>query len=457
MGRSLLAGAGAGWLTATPLILLGAGCLYDFSEPTDTSRGGSASGATGGGGGTVATGGSAQTGGTGQGGSSDCAGCFDGDTCVELVAQSETQCGSNGQPCSSCIDSSECTLDHCSAGSCENDPTPDLPCENNLKVCDATGACVAVTGENCFDHVDNDDDTLVDCGDHPDCDTKVTCVPNPPGGWSDPILFYLGPGTVTCPAGFTNVLQGGADPDPTPPNCNACSCTPGDCQAYVYISKRPTNPSPPDLCDSPCKNTASFPHDLCLPENTIDSCSAGSAAFMGLSDSSFEPPTCTAAAGTFNGPTAAFTRHALGCARQSPSQDGCGAGQVCVPETTPAGFETGYCIFASGPMQCPTDYSKSFTIYAGLNDQRTCSCGCIASGCLGDIEVFENPNLGDCTTSPVASIPVPNPSCVDIGMHDPSKTKLRFVSTQGATCTGTQPTPGGSLVPTGSMTVCCQP
>ncbi len=156
---------------------------------------------------------------------------------------------------------------------------------------------------------------------------------------------------------------------------------------------------------------------------------------------------------------ASWTTAALACRGMPTSGFGCSdPGQTCVPSAVPPEFSL--CIYHEGDVACPNSYSDKHVVYAGVDDQRTCSpCACgapIGSACTAALSVFKD---GACSVPLLGSAPISSSdsACFDLvpaGLPLGSKT-ITALSYQAGTCLPSGGDPSGTVEPAGAATFCC--
>ncbi len=133
-------------------------------------------------------------------------------------------------------------------------------------------------------------------------------------------------------------------------------------------------------------------------------------------------------------------------------------GQTCVPAAAPPDFSM--CIYHPGDVSCPDAYPDKHLVYAGFDDQRTCSpCACSAplgSSCTALLSVFKD---GTCYVPLLGSLPISSsgPSCIDLvpaGLPLGSKTVTALTYASG-TCLPSGGEAAGTIEASGPATFCC--
>jgi hypothetical protein len=344
-------------------------------------------------------------------------------------------------------------------GRLADDGTPDACCHVDACPCHCLN-------DPCPDESANACEAGVPEGGTSSCDG--TCAPLPPlGGWEGPSLLWLGPEGMepACPAEAPVIAYQGHDgllANPT--SCGTCTCsTPsGTCAPPLFLtaSSKPcntagavTNPfDGPMAWDGAC--TA---HD-CIgqPPSCAQSLSVQSltAAPLVLIEQGCTPTTVIAQDVSM----ASWTTAALACRGMPTSGFGCSdPGQTCVPSAVPPEFAL--CLYHEGDVSCPDSYPEKHVVYAGFDDQRTCSaCACAApagSLCTAALSVFKD---GACSV-PLLSAPMSSsgPACFDLvpaGLPLGSKT-VTALAYEAGSCMPSGGDPSGTLEPSSPSTFCC--
>jgi len=303
------------------------------------------------------------------------------------------------------------------------------------------GGTVVVPESNCFDNLDNNGNTLVDCGD-PSCASVAICV-------TEPDNFKLGvlvDRSVNCPTDTTETnvyrgLTGGT-------TCSGCRCTPNPvtCDADIYAYGTAAD------CDADTSKTGgalaghvNAPCDDVNPNRlnpnvvTSGGFRAGIIA-VGQSCNGIGTPTVTPAQWTESKKLCSYNAKGGGCA----------TGKKCVPIQTDPNSQ---CALNSGSAVC-SGFSLSMNDwYTGYGDTRSCgACGCQAYG--GACQ-FASVWIGsDYSCAPGSNLTLQSgeKSCMyryvpNVGLD------AQKVASQ---CT-TSSALSGSLSPIGQQTMCCVP
>jgi hypothetical protein len=329
---------------------------------------------------------------------------------------------------------------------CLNDPCPD----ESAKAC----------------HPDAGTDAAIPDGATSACDG--TCAPLPPlGGWEGPDLLWLGPDGMEppCPGQAPIVAYQGHDGLlDSPISCGTCACSPpsGTCAPPLTLTASSTP------CVDTSGTTASFNgpavwDGACTAQDCISPAPSCSQA-LSVQSLTAGPLVLTEEACT---PTivipqdvsmAHWTTAALACRGMPTAGFGCSdPGQTCVPVAVPPEFSL--CIYHEGDVACPSSYADKHVVYAGVDDQRTCSaCACGAPGggaCTAALSVFKD---GVCSV-PLLSDPISSlkSACFDLvpaGLPLGSKT-VTALAYQAGNCMPSGGEPQGALLAAESSTFCC--
>jgi len=292
-------------------------------------------------------------------------------------------------------------------------------------------------------------DDTGDTGD-PQCGGANTCGAVPPIGWFGPTVYArVLPGDLPppCPPEVSNpgptVLEGFNDPGPAvcgcecelsaPLACNSCmetAATQGACTPSYYYGSCPFN------------NTTVT--DDCINVNVLgwvgftseeDYYYGGGGAVCEETELTQIPPFAWEAT--------------IATCRIPETALACDTG-VCIPPA-PEGFESQWCIYQQGDIECPAgEYPNKTIFYSDVEDTRACSncqCGSAASSCTErQLLIFDGQ---DCAGEP-SLIVDPTGVCV-------AATGGSIAGTPSeAACPVTEaPVAQGSIAPTGAFTFCC--
>ena len=158
--------------------------------------------------------------------------------------------------------------------------------------------------------------------------------------------------------------------------------------------------------------------------------------------------------------TPSWTTAVLACRGLAMSDLGCtDPGQMCVPSAVPPDFSI--CIYHEEDVSCPDAYPAKHLVYAGFDDQRTCSpCACsapVGGSCSATLSVFKD---GACSVPLLGSVPISSsgPSCIDLlpaGLPLGSKT-VSALAYEPGTCLPSGGDASGTVEASGSSTFCCR-
>jgi hypothetical protein len=305
--------------------------------------------------------------------------------------------------------------------------------------------------EDCTNGIDDNCDGLVDCAD-PLCKAGYTCTPNPPNGWSGPVVLFDGAGNATPPACASP--YGGAAIDghwgmsaPSP----QCGCTCGPSQGEGCGS---TNVSL--YSNAFCTNQY-----FCFNLAITSSCTNAPSTCVASNGGGYmDAPTFSSSGGSCPPqPTKVVPQVLWGhtdraCGYSGPNDPGgCAAQSACVARP-PQGFGSTLCVYASGDLACPSEYPTKNTYYKGLSDTRDCSqCSCVGpSGgtCNGSVTVYNSTSCSGGTSS------VPLGSTCAWTAIKPLSFAGTFQLLPGS-CSAQGGQPQGAAAETDPTTVCCAP
>ncbi|GEM_PF-3972169 len=247
---------------------------------------------------------------------------------------------------------------------------------------------------------DIDTDTEIDTGSGSDSDSgsegcpadEHICVESVEG-WAGPSLRYEGPATTPAPAcpGALQIGFEGASALEIPPADCGCACDP---PADVGCGGVRLEYHGPDAaCGDPAQ--LMFPSDMCLDfggEFFATRYWTLNLDELGVTGTPCQP------SGEPDLPAPEYESRTLVCAGAT-DLGGCTSGSVCVPEPD-LPFQSGYCVWREGDVQCPlnSSYSQRSVDYTGFDDERECTaCGC---GSLGgecsdvQIQLKSEPDCG---------------------------------------------------------------
>lgn len=137
-------------------------------------------------------------------------------------------------------------------------------------------------------------------------------------------------------------------------------------------------------------------------------------------------------------------------------QQGCDAGQVCLPTEIPGGFEL--CRYVSGDEACPAGYyGERSLFYTAVSDERACdACECGAAQgaqCEAYMSVYKDAACG----SPLQqNLVAASPLCVDIVAGSAlGGVAASMVTDVPGSCAPSGGEPTGDLRPAEPVTLCC--
>ena len=158
-----------------------------------------------------------------------------------------------------------------------------------------------------------------------------------------------------------------------------------------------------------------------------------------------EPGSCEASeAHTLDAPT--FGTAITACARAESTEAGCTDQEVCAP--APDDPFDRVCIFQIGVHECPDPYISRALVWAGFEDNRSCSecsCGPADSECGGSLENSDSPNCDNITSTTPA-----NGCSMTFG-----EAFTRWNLTPSGTCAPSTAQLSGQANPIDQTTLCC--
>ncbi|MDP9152088.1 MAG: hypothetical protein M3O36_19360 [Myxococcota bacterium] len=314
---------------------------------------------------------------------------------------------------------------------------------------DGSSGCIASGPEICNNGIDDDCNGLIDCADRVPCSGSV-CADKVAAGWVGPALLWTGPYPASqipsCPAGFQAIdaFQGLTFPN----DVCSCSCTPTGQQC---------SPSVTAYADQACMNrclsiTLSGGGCVTLPTNTCQQ--------NGTFQATVAPSpggTCAANTTAIDGGAPSWRNTVRLCTSvgAADSPGGCtAAGAQCVADPAPFGS---VCVSHAGAVSpCPPGYAANppMVVYSGSLDQRGCTgCSCggpTGASCSGSVSLYAGPACGVPTSQS-------GPACSPYALNPkPGSARATYTLTAGSCSVASQPTPTGTVVPTGPTTVCCR-
>lgn len=322
---------------------------------------------------------------------------------------------------------------------------------------------------DCLKYLDAGIGVDVDAGPSPGCAGR--CLPEPPAGWTAPLLLWTGAETDApdCPDVAEAVgYEGYAGLTAEPASCGACSCDPpaGTCGLPKTITA-----SPADCGDtSPYQTVLEAPADWdggCISPATIPAgalCGGTpcvNALTIPLPAVQEEGCAPMQAAAPQDPAAPSWSLFGRACATGAVGQ--CGTtGETCGPANA-QGFL--HCVYHDGDVACPSvsPYTDRLVFYQGIEDTRGCSaCGCGSpegSDCSAKLSVCKDAVCADCFEQTLIDSADPSGSkCheVKLGVALGSMTIDSVTYTPGQ-C---QPSGGeatGSATPSLPSTFCCLP
>ncbi len=262
------------------------------------------------------------------------------------------------------------------------------------------------------------------------------CIAEPPAGWR-PVLAYRGASAVSCPADFTGAessYNGLAAP------AAVCGCTCGPptgvtCTARIGRGCG-TCPSARDL---------TFADQAC--GGFFSGCNPSATLYIGLDAPSAGTGGSCAPAPSVSVPAIGWNEAVTTCSPVMLTGEGCGPGQVRLPER--AGFRQ--CVTRDGDFSCPGAFPDRVLRFRGVVDTRGCSaCTCSAptSTCGGVMHVSNG--MVDGCAAPQAVVPIAQ-GCQIIANGGAA----RYLAAPTGACTPAAVTPTGNAMPNQPVTVCC--
>jgi hypothetical protein len=310
------------------------------------------------------------------------------------------------------------------------------------------GSCIPIAAESCWNGVDDDCDSKIDCADS-DCDTKATCVPDVPPGFA--LVARVKPAEA-CPAGYTakttSLLRGPSSPSQT---CTGCKCTPKTtvCRPELFVYRVSV-----EECQADTLNAGGVPvmneptSTTCVRAADLDtelSTYGVRIARMEMIDGG-----CAVDARNARPPALSFSDSAKLC-QLSSAGAGCAAGSICVPNVASA---TPRCGLISGAQSCPASYRSGGAEsdwLTGVTDNRRCTCTCGAAGASCAGAHVEIGNDDDCNVPSPRQLQHAGEKYCETGYSPP----MRMGGTADpATCTPDS-TVTDDIVPQGRHTLCC--
>lgn len=271
-----------------------------------------------------------------------------------------------------------------------------------------------------------------------------TCAAPPPEGWFGPTIYARLPDASTlpdCPDEYPNpgptLLEGFHDPGPA--QCD-CSCT--------------------LMAGTPCSGTLRLYDSACAgygwyTQQATENCTNYALVDRGIRVYSYNygtPGTCQKEASELI-PPVAWDGAIRSCrVPETPLSCNDGAG-VCL-SPAPEGFESAWCIYKQGDVECPGgDFGNKFVFNTNAMDTRecsSCSCGTAGTSCNeGVIQLFDDI---DCAGMPSQELPIDGGGACTVISAD----SFAATFSDGPPCPVTSiPEPTGSVEAVGPFTFCC--
>ncbi len=288
------------------------------------------------------------------------------------------------------------------------------------------------------------------------------CLQAPPAPFEGPSWFAIsGDGSpASCPTLTTEGLKAVAEMKPlAPPTCGECLCSPAACTLpdgiHTNASNCPGNGSitvpfgPGAGWEGVCTEEGGLPANLqCAGEPC-----AQSVSIPALPIAACNPK----AAPSDPFPSPEWARMATECLVESPSEDDCGAGFLCVP-SPPDGLSL--CLYVAGEFPtCPLDYPAQMVFFAGVDDQRGCSpCACSpqrGAECMAIVSTFSDAACSTLAGAVVVSDQ--EAACFDlISGTALASAEASLVVDKPGSCTASGGAPFGGLSPIDPLTLCCK-
>ena len=283
-------------------------------------------------------------------------------------------------------------------------------------------------------------------GDEPDGASSATgggscdgCAPGIPEGWSGPAALFVGAELpASCPAGYDgeSVLGGVGALDAQPASCSRC-----DCEAPVGQTCGTTNVV--RWTSTNCSGTPSMDMvepDVCkdVADTTAQSAQADNVPATGGSCRQ------TGGAPTLQPPS--FEERGMVCL---------GAAGAAAP---PAPFRSDVCVYKSGDVDCPHDYTEREVIFSDVADTRGCApCTCTdptGGFCGGFTKFFDDNTCGHES----ANVPNNDGQCEAYSIFK-SINSIMVTAGEivGGECQSGGGEPEGEAKAAEPLTVCCLP
>ncbi len=292
-----------------------------------------------------------------------------------------------------------------------------------------------------------------------------TCVTPAPAGWTGPFQLYTGAtagAPTVCPSAAPSMVFSAKQNNDTPAlECSTCTCSagPAHCKLGFLVSSSPSCAA--SSCNVPeqaFSNTCGSATDSCATPVSTEWIAYEAENSNALPEAPTAFWTVTASAQTPTTPPVAWATAGVGCADSAAMTAGCSGGSLCVP--TPATpFQSPLCISQTGNVACTsTAYPTKTVYYSGATDGRVCSpCACTPSGtvtCSGTLTFYTDTG---CVTE-IENVPNLSSSCLTgADFQSWNLASVTTIGTPGGTAQSGSGVASGTVMPTGPITVCCQP
>lgn len=276
-------------------------------------------------------------------------------------------------------------------------------------------------------------------------------------------LFWIGAPGEAPPCPDTAPAVGAvlhAEPQPSPPTCPACSCSPAGCalpeEMHVSAAKCPGDGAASIAWDSPAWGGACTAQGAIAPGLMC----SGVPCTQSLTVAVPAVTPCTPVSdGVEAMPDPVWGLTAQECILAPLANEGCSGSEACLPPP-PEGFSL--CLYRWGddvtPEHCPEPYPRHLVMYADHDDTRACEpCSCSdpqGGECSALVSVFTGGGCG--ALAAAATVSTDEPACVDLpaGIGLGSKSATWLVQSPGS-CTSSGG-PVGGISPALPLTLCCQ-
>ena len=316
--------------------------------------------------------------------------------------------------------------------------------------------CTPTGPELCFNAIDDNCNSLVDCAD-PECTPGWTCTAAAvPSGWV--VVEYSETTQPTCTTGYGEQFDAVQGPDAGPASCS-CGCnitTHGSCEEGTF--QVTTNEL--SIGCGLVGVTGVADGGACLP--TSPQYAPANGAEMKVAEVPYAPGVCTGVAPPPTLPPVTYAAQGRVCKDTNGAGAGCANSGACVPAAT--GFSLCITPSAAPAVQaCPAGFTNPFTVGNGVNDGR----GCTACTCTGPTATCASAELTLFTTSNCSgtgeSVPADDTCTTFPGPTGSFGSGPNYVAyeytaqVQNEACTPSPvaPTDGGVTLK-GTRSVCCQ-